>query len=212
MIELIPDTDTPETPDGPLGLAVSPYGDSLYVVNNNGGTVKVITIADDTVSDTIFMVGNSPVGLGRFFFSEAPSDLTATMVNDYDIDLSWTDNANSETGFTIERRKYTTGIFSAIATVEADVTTYSDIELDPYANYYYRIRADNDAGSTLYSNTDYARTRKKNESTTCFIATAAYGSYWEPHVMTLRQLRDSHLLTKNWGQGLLGLITGTPHQ
>ncbi len=33
----------------------------------------------------------------------------------------------------------------------------------------------------------------------CFIATAAYGSYWEPHVMTLRQFRDSHLLTNKLG-------------
>jgi hypothetical protein len=33
----------------------------------------------------------------------------------------------------------------------------------------------------------------------CFIATAAYGSYWEPHVMTLRQFRDSYLLTNKLG-------------
>jgi probable HAF family extracellular repeat protein len=33
----------------------------------------------------------------------------------------------------------------------------------------------------------------------CFIATAAYGSYWEPHVMTLRQFRDSYLLKNKLG-------------
>ena len=33
----------------------------------------------------------------------------------------------------------------------------------------------------------------------CFIATAAYGSYWEPHVMTLRQFRDEYLLTNKLG-------------
>jgi hypothetical protein len=33
----------------------------------------------------------------------------------------------------------------------------------------------------------------------CFIATAAYGSYIEPHVMTLRHLRDTHLLTNKLG-------------
>ena len=33
----------------------------------------------------------------------------------------------------------------------------------------------------------------------CFIATAAYGSYWEPHVMTLRQFRDKYLLTNKLG-------------
>lgn len=74
------------------------------MVNNNAGTVKVITIADDTVSDTVFLVGNAPVGFGKFFFSEAPLDLSATLVGDRAIDLSWTDNSDS-----------TTGIFSVIA-------------------------------------------------------------------------------------------------
>jgi hypothetical protein len=37
----------------------------------------------------------------------------------------------------------------------------------------------------------------------CFIATAVYGSYWEPHVMTLRQFRDSHLLTNKLGTKLI---------
>ena len=36
-------------------------------------------------------------------------------------------------------------------------------------------------------------------SSTCFIATAAYGTSWEPHVMTLRQFRDSYLLTNKLG-------------
>lgn len=34
----------------------------------------------------------------------------------------------------------------------------------------------------------------------CFIATAAYGSYMEPHVMILRQFRDKHLLTNRMGR------------
>jgi hypothetical protein len=38
-----------------------------------------------------------------------------------------------------------------------------------------------------------------SSSSTCFIATAAYGTSWEPHVMTLRQFRDSYLLTNKLG-------------
>lgn len=34
----------------------------------------------------------------------------------------------------------------------------------------------------------------------CFIATAAYGSYWEPHVLTLRRFRDQDLLTNAPGR------------
>lgn len=37
----------------------------------------------------------------------------------------------------------------------------------------------------------------------CFIATAAYGSYFEPHVMTLRHFRDDYLLTNSPGQSFV---------
>jgi len=37
----------------------------------------------------------------------------------------------------------------------------------------------------------------------CFIATAAYGSYLEGHVMILRNFRDSYLLTNSFGQAFV---------
>jgi hypothetical protein len=37
----------------------------------------------------------------------------------------------------------------------------------------------------------------------CFIATAAYGSYFEPHVMLLRHFRDAYLLTNDWGRAFV---------
>ena len=34
----------------------------------------------------------------------------------------------------------------------------------------------------------------------CFVATAAFGSSLEPHVMTLKDFRDQYLLTNRWGR------------
>jgi len=39
----------------------------------------------------------------------------------------------------------------------------------------------------------------------CFIATAAYGSYEEPHVQVLRKFRDRYLLTNSLGKKLVKL-------
>jgi len=39
----------------------------------------------------------------------------------------------------------------------------------------------------------------------CFIATAAYGSYLDPHVMVLRQFRDTYLLTNEMGREFVRL-------
>ncbi|GEM_PF-1973044 len=37
----------------------------------------------------------------------------------------------------------------------------------------------------------------------CFIATAAYGSYMEPHVVVLRRFRDNILLKNSWGKAFV---------
>jgi uncharacterized repeat protein (TIGR01451 family) len=40
-------------------------------------------------------------------------------------------------------------------------------------------------------------------SSGCFIATAAYGSYFEKHVQILRNFRDGYLLTNDWGRAFV---------
>jgi len=84
----------------------------------------------------------------------APSGLTATAVSLTLVDLTWTDNAGNETGFTIERA--TDNGFTANRasfTVGANTTTYSDTTAQPKTTYYYRVQANNATGASGWSNT-----------------------------------------------------------
>jgi rubredoxin len=79
----------------------------------------------------------------------APSGLTATVVSVSQINLSWTDNSNNETGFKIDQATnstFTTGLTTV--TVGANVTTYNATGLSTGTTYYYRVRATNAVGDS----------------------------------------------------------------
>ncbi|UCD87841.1 MAG: fibronectin type III domain-containing protein [Desulfobacterales bacterium] len=139
-----------------------------------------------------------------------PSGLRVTDANQTYIELSWTDHSSSESGYRIERKKISdeatestpddengthSDTFTLIATVGPNVTSYRDHDIEPYATYAYRVQAYTGSDASGYSNPV-----KADASDTCFIATAAYGSLSEPHVMTLRRFRDAHLLNSTPGR------------
>ena len=91
--------------------------------------------------------------------AEAPSNLSATATSSSQMNLAWTDNSVNEDGFKIERAASSTGPWSQIATVGANVVSYSDTGLNPSTTYYYRVCAYNGAGDSGYSNTVSATTQ-----------------------------------------------------
>jgi formylglycine-generating enzyme required for sulfatase activity len=82
----------------------------------------------------------------------APSGLTATAVRDSEIDLTWTDNSNYESGFDIERDS------PVVASVGADTTSYSDTGLNPETLYTYRVRATDAGGASPWTGQSSATT------------------------------------------------------
>ena len=198
-------TKTISVGDGPYGISVTPSGDFVYVVNQLSNNVSVIDTSDNTVVDTVD-VGSAPVGFGKFTGGKpprTPSSLSATKEKTTTIEVTWSDNSDDELGFKLYRKKYIGGSYSLVATLDANVTEYTDSGLGSDANYYYRVCAYNYAGSSDYSNVDYATTG--NNESGCFIATAAYGSIMEPHVQVLRDFRDRFLSTNAIGKGFLHL-------
>jgi predicted lipoprotein with Yx(FWY)xxD motif len=91
----------------------------------------------------------------------APSSLNATANSSQQITLSWSDNANNEAGFQLERAT-NGGSYSLLTTLAANTTTYSDANLSSSTAYQYRVRAYNDAGHSSYSNVASATTLANN--------------------------------------------------
>jgi len=86
----------------------------------------------------------------------APSNLIGTAerinVRQFRVTLTWTDNANNENGFQIQRSPLPTFNLVTTSNVGADVTTFSQNVLPRGAGYYYRVRATNAIGNSGWSN------------------------------------------------------------
>ncbi|MGL2963690.1 LamG-like jellyroll fold domain-containing protein [Flavobacterium sp. RSB2_4_14] len=82
----------------------------------------------------------------------SPTLLNGVLVSNNQVNLTWTDNSTNEEGFKIER-KTSSGNFSQIASVNSDITTFSDFNLSTDTDYTYRVYAFNAVGNSLtYSN------------------------------------------------------------
>jgi hypothetical protein len=81
-----------------------------------------------------------------------PTNLGASAISSSQIDLSWTDNSSNEDGFSIERKTGSGGSYFEIATTSANIATYSNTGLSASTAYFYRARAFNSDGYSVYSN------------------------------------------------------------
>ena len=118
------------------------------------GTVYYYRVcATNTAGDSAYsneVNGTTPLAI--------PTALTATAVSSSQISLTWTDNAESETGYKIEQSPVDDLHFSEIGTVGPNVTAYSDTGLSEATKYYYRVRAYNAITTSGYSSEKNATT------------------------------------------------------
>jgi hypothetical protein len=103
-------------------------------------TFTVIDGSGGTIDSTIFDITINPVSNPTP--PNSPTDLTATAVSQTQIDLSWVDNSDDETGFKIQRES------TLIETTAADVESYSDTGLTCNTTYTYQVTAYNDNGES----------------------------------------------------------------
>jgi hypothetical protein len=129
-------------------LASSSYSDKNLTA---GTTYYYVVTAENEYGESSFSNEVSATTEGGVINPPAaPSGLSATAVSSSQINLSWTDNSNNESGFRIERLNGAS--FSEIATVGAGITSYSNTGLNPSIEYTYRVCSYNSAGDSGYSN------------------------------------------------------------
>lgn len=86
----------------------------------------------------------------------APSGLTATVLSQTSVQLTWTDNATNESQYRVEVKS--TGSFKEVTAPAANATTATITGLKAGTAYKFRVRARNDAGFSAYSNEATATT------------------------------------------------------
>jgi hypothetical protein len=90
----------------------------------------------------------------------APDNLQATAVSSSQIDLSWTDQASDESGYSLERSPAGAGNWAEIAWLPENTIAYANSGLACECGYAYRLRAyrASDGQFSTYSNLSEATT------------------------------------------------------
>ena len=153
--------------EGPNGVITWDLGS---LIRDEPETFRISVVVDMTTAGTVTNVGavtsttpdpdaeNAWTATATIIVPAAPSDLSATVVSQTVIDLAWTDNATNETGYRVERSPDGTTNWTAVATLAANATSYSDTGLTANTTYYYRVFAFNTGGDSAPSNTANATT------------------------------------------------------
>ncbi|MCE7043286.1 fibronectin type III domain-containing protein [Dyadobacter sp. CY312] len=93
-----------------------------------------------------------------------PAGLSASTASSSQINLTWRDVSDNESGFELERSTDGTN-FSKVADIGANTTSHENGGLNPLTKYWYRIRAKNSGGYSGYSNVTEATTHDNTPNT-----------------------------------------------
>ncbi|HVG21011.1 MAG TPA: glycoside hydrolase family 44 protein [Blastocatellia bacterium] len=141
-----------------FGDAAAGSGAAVDHTYSNPGTYSArLTVTDDrgmTASSTVTVIVDPGI-------PTAPNNLRATAASASKINLAWSDNSTNEEGFRMERCAGAGCTnFTQIATLGANVRSFSNKGLTGNTTYRYRVRAYNRTGDSLYSNTASAKTSR----------------------------------------------------
>jgi hypothetical protein len=122
----------------------------LVVQLNSTGNWQIAATSNSAAETGAYTLTLNCSGTGTGTAPAAPSKLQATAVSSTEIDLTWQDNSNNETGFAVD--SLISGVFQQIGTVGANVVRAGITQLSPQTSYTFRVRALNGSASSGPSN------------------------------------------------------------
>jgi len=193
-----------------MGSFIPGTGSNIITVPAfNTADEVVLLLANTTGSDNLFAGFSSdgtPIAYalpGTTILSATPSTAPASAT------LSWSAVAGA-TSYQIYRSANSSTSLALYNEVPA--TSFVDSSVTAGQTYYYSIMPIKSAGLTgpasQVANVTIATSAASSSGGgggSCFIATAAYGSYLHPQVRVLRDFRDHYLLTNAPGRTLVAL-------
>jgi formylglycine-generating enzyme required for sulfatase activity len=78
-----------------------------------------------------------------------PASINATAISSSQINLVWTDSADNETSYRVERKTGAGGTYAPLTTLAANATFYIDFACAPTTTYFYRVIAVNGIGDSV---------------------------------------------------------------
>jgi len=132
---------------GPYTTIVPPVTTNSYVHTNRTNGVRVYYVVSAS-NGTTESPNSAEASAVPDSVPNPPTDVVANPLNSTEIDVIWTDNANNETQFNIQRKVVGATIWEDAGTVLANVTTFEDTLRTPNTSYQYRVRATNQIGSS----------------------------------------------------------------
>ena len=101
----------------------------------------------------------------------APSGLVALTASSSQVNLTWQDNSSDESGFMVQRASSSSGPWTQIGIVGANVTSCAHTGLTASTTYYYRVCAYNASGNSVFSSVTSAATPAAPDTTAPSIPT-----------------------------------------
>jgi predicted phage tail protein len=147
-----------QSTDGGVSFSqIAQVGSNVTSFSNNGLVTgntyfyrvrAVNSVGNSPFSNTVSATPSS----GTSGVPAGPTNLVARGVAPGQIQLTWQDNSNNENRFEVFRSTSSSGGFAFVAQVGAGVTNFTNTNLTVGGTFFYRVRAVNSAGNSLWTN------------------------------------------------------------